>query len=109
MVCDAIAGVTPLDLQVARWLRKNCKIPWFLAVNKCDSDIKASTLVDPFWKLGLGNPYPVSAIHGLGVGDLLDEITSKHLRKIDKVIRENCTNVAIIGKPNVGKSSLLNK
>lgn len=57
----------------------------------------------------MGTPYPVSGIHGTGLGDLLDEITSNHMQKITKVLQENSTNVAFIGRPNVGKSSLFNK
>jgi GTP-binding protein len=62
-----------------------------------------------FWELGLGTPYAVSGIHGTGLGDLLDEVTTKHMKKVMRVAKENATNIAFIGRPNVGKSSLFNR
>lgn len=57
----------------------------------------------------IGNPYPISGIHGTGIGDLLDEITTTQMKKVTKVLKENATNIAFIGRPNVGKSSLFNR
>lgn len=109
LVCNGQDGVSQLDETLAEWLRKNIHIPFFVAVNKCESEKSGLLQAQPFWRLGLGNPYPMSAIHGNGIGTMLDDITSKHLRKVTHFLRENATNVAIIGRPNVGKSSLLNK
>lgn len=108
MVCDGQQGLQPLDLTLGEWLRKNCKIPMYLAVNKCESERLGNLQAQEFWSLGLGAPYPVSGIHGTGVSDLLDEITTKHMMKVHNVIKENATNIAFIGRPNVGKSSLFN-
>jgi GTP-binding protein len=109
IVCDGLQGLQPLDTILADWLRKNCKIPLYVAVNKCESDRRGIAQAQEFWALGLGNPFPISSIHGVGINDLLDEITSKHMIKVQYIIPENATNVAIIGRPNVGKSSLFNK
>ena len=109
MVCDGKEGVNPLDLILADWLRKNNKIPLYLAVNKCESETQGIAQAQDFWSLGLGAPHPVSGIHGTGLGDLLDEMTVTHLKKVTKVQKENATNIAFIGRPNVGKSSLFNR
>lgn len=108
IVCDGQQGLQPLDSILGDWLRKNCKVPLYVAVNKCESDRTGIAQAQDFWALGLGTPYPVSAIHGVGLSDLLDELTTKHMTKVHRVIGENATNVALIGRPNVGKSSLLN-
>jgi GTP-binding protein len=108
MVCDGQQGLQPLDIMLVDWLRKNCKIPIYVAVNKCESERLGNIQAQEFWSLGLGNPYPISSIHGTGIGDLLDDITSKHMEKVHNVIKENATNIAFIGRPNVGKSSLFN-
>jgi GTP-binding protein len=103
-------GVTQMDSVLADWLRKNNrKVPLYLAVNKCESHVQGISQAQEFWSLGLGEPYPISAIHGTGVGDMLDEITTKHMDKITNVLTENATNIAFIGRPNVGKSSLFNR
>lgn len=110
MVCDGIQGVSPLDQSLAGWLRKhNKKTPLYMAVNKCESEKTGISQAQEFWSLGLGAPWPVSGIHGTGLGDLLDDITSKHMKKVTNVLKEQATNVALIGRPNVGKSSLFNK
>jgi len=98
-----------MDEELAQWLRRNLHIPLFLAVSKCESTTKGQLQAQEFWSLGLNLPYPVSGIHGNGVGDLLDVITEKHLTKVSVFLKENATNVAIIGRPNVGKSSLFNR
>ena len=108
IVCDGQVGVQPLDQSLADWLRKHCKLPIYVAVNKCESERMGIAQAQDFWSLGFGSPYPLSAIHGTGISDLLDEVTTKHLPKVQNVLPENATNVAFIGRPNVGKSSLFN-
>jgi GTP-binding protein len=111
---DANSGVTPADQEVAQILRRNRKVlngqpypPVFLVVNKADS---AATRQDAaaFYELGMGDPYPISAIHGTGTGDLLDDLVASFPKQIEEVEDESA-KIAIIGKPNVGKSSLLNR
>jgi len=107
-VVDGQAGITTGDEEIAHWLRQQ-SVPVFLAVNKCESPDQGLIQAAQFWELGLGNPYPVSGIHGSGTGDLLDEVIAcfppyEALPDAD----EDEINVAIIGRPNVGKSSLLN-
>lgn len=109
LVCDGKEGLTQIDSVLADWLRKNNKVPLYLAVNKCESETQGISQAQEFWELGLGEPYPISSIHGTGIGDLLDIITTKHMKKITNFARENATNVAFIGRPNVGKSSLFNR
>lgn len=108
-VCDGQEGITQLDTIIADWLRKNNHVPVYVAVNKCESHTIGITQAQEFWSLGLGNPYPVSGIHGTGLGDMLDFITTSHMEKITNVLKENATNVALVGRPNVGKSSLFNR
>lgn len=108
-VCDGQEGLTIMDITIADWLRKNCHVPLYLAINKCESHTVGMTQALEFWNLGLGTPYPVSGIHGNGLGDILDEITSHDIVKISNVLKENSTNVALVGRPNVGKSSLFNR
>lgn len=108
LVCDGQEGVTPLDMSLAEWLRRNNKVPLYLAINKCESETQGYVQAQDFWQLGLGEPHPVSAIHGTGVGDLLDKIFVT-MPKVKHVLKENVTNVAFIGRPNVGKSSLFNR
>src|SRR5918995_1319324 len=108
-VVDAMVGATSTDEQVVRLLRKSGK-PVFLVANKID-DARQEPEAAALWNLGLGTPYPVSAIHGRGVADLLDEIM-KVLPEISAVAKHEIggpRRVAILGRPNVGKSSLLNK
>lgn len=104
---DGKTGINADDEEVARILRRSKK-PVLLAVNKLDS-VKQEGELWEFYQLGLGDPRPVSALHGTGTGDLLDEIVS--LFPEDKVEEEvlDSINVAIIGRPNAGKSSLTNK
>ena len=105
-IVDGMQGVTDGDLSIARWLRSSkCKV--IIAVNKCESTILGSSLASDFWKLGLGEPFPVSAIHGTGTGDLLDLVIAE-LPEKDKTNQEEQYCMSIIGRPNVGKSSLLN-
>lgn len=108
LVVDGKEGCTPLDEFLVDWLRKNCKVPLYLAVNKCESEAVGLAQANDFWHLGVGTPYPVSGIHGTGLADLLDDLVV-NMEKVTNVIRENVTNIAFIGRPNVGKSSLFNK
>jgi GTP-binding protein len=108
-VADAVVGITDADDAVAAVLRRSRK-PVVLAANKVD-DTPAETGVHSLWSLGLGEPHPVSGLHGRGSGDLLDAI----LDALPETPAENLApergprRVALIGRPNVGKSSLLNR
>ncbi|MBF2087048.1 ribosome biogenesis GTPase Der [Thermoleptolyngbya sp. C42_A2020_037] len=106
MVVDGQAGVTAADEAIATWLRQQ-SVPVLLAVNKCESVEQGLIQAAEFWSLGLGEPYPVSAIHGSGTGDLLDKLIT-FLPPTDQVEETDEIRVAIVGRPNVGKSSLLN-
>jgi GTP-binding protein len=108
-VVDATVGATSTDEHVVKLLRKSGK-PVFLIANKVD-DARHEPEAAALWNLGLGEPHPVSAIHGRGVADLLDEIM-KVLPEVSAVAKYEIggpRRVAILGRPNVGKSSLLNK
>ncbi len=106
-VVDGQLGLTCADEEIAEWLRNyNCNT--LLAVNKCESPEQGVSMAADFWKLGLGEPLPISAIHGSGTGDLLDKVIE--LLPPESLI-EKCIDpiqLAIVGRPNVGKSSLLN-
>jgi GTPase len=108
-VVDVVVGATSTDERVVRMLRASGK-PVLLVANKADDsrmDLEAAAL----WSLGLGEPHPVSALHGRGVADLLDE-AMEALPEVSAVAKQEVggpRRVAIIGRPNVGKSSLLNK
>jgi GTP-binding protein len=103
---DGKTGLAPDDEEVARILKRTRK-PVFLVVNKVDNPGSVEETHD-FWSLGLDTPWPVSATHGNGTGDLLDEIV-KVLPSSEPETDEGVINVAIIGRPNAGKSSLLNQ
>ena len=108
-VVDAMVGPTATDEQVVKLLRKSGK-PVFLVANKID-DARQEPEAAALWSLGLGEPHPVSAIHGRGVADLLDQLMEK-LPEVSAVAQHEIggpRRVAILGRPNVGKSSLLNK
>lgn len=105
-VVDGKAGVSAADEAVAQWLRQQ-QVPVLVAVNKCESVEQGVVQAAEFWQLGLGEPFPVSGIHGNGTGDLLDRLVellppTENLEEPDEI------RVAIVGRPNVGKSSLLN-
>lgn len=113
-VTDAAAGITPADQEVADLLRKHQKNrdgvrfpPIHLAVNKAENETLRISAME-FYALGLGTPIPISALHGTGTGDLLDAVVAsfppEEVQEEDDSIK-----IAIVGKPNVGKSSLLNK
>ncbi len=113
-VVDATAGVTPADLEVASILRRNQEIrdgnpypPILLVVNKADSSAIRENIPE-FYELGLGEPYPISSIHGTGTGDMLDALLDL-LPKPETEEENESVKIAIVGKPNVGKSSLLNR
>ncbi len=106
-VVDVKSGVTASDMDVAAMLQKSGK-PVVLCVNKCDSIGDIPFEFYEFYNLGLGDPIAVSSVHGHGTGDLLDEVV-KHLPCDDAEENdEELINVAVIGKPNAGKSSLIN-
>ncbi|CAN5223875.1 ribosome biogenesis GTPase Der [soil metagenome] len=108
-VVDATVGATSTDEHVVRMLRGSKK-PVILVANKVD-DVRQEADAAVLWSLGLGEPWPVSAVHGRGVADLLDKVMTV-LPEISAVAKEEVggpRRVAIIGRPNVGKSSLLNK
>lgn len=103
---DGQLGLTAGDREIAEWLRRQ-SVPVLLAVNKCESIEQGMSQAAEFWELGLGEPFPISAIHGNGTGELLDELIN-HLPSVDELVDNEEIKVAIIGRPNVGKSSLLN-
>ncbi len=106
LIVDGLQGITAADVSIAEWLRCHpCQT--VVAVNKCESPEQGLAMAAEFWSLGLGEPYPVSAIHGSGTGDLLDHVLSLFPPKQDQ-LEEDPIQIAIIGRPNVGKSSLLN-
>ncbi|MCJ7723051.1 MAG: ribosome biogenesis GTPase Der [Anaerolineales bacterium] len=114
-ITDGGSGITPPDREVAEILRRSQKKladgslfpPIFVVVNKCDSRPRIDE-VTQFYELGLGDPYPISAIHGLGTGDLLDDLVATFPPRPAETEDES-VKIAIVGKPNVGKSSLLNR
>ena len=107
LVTDLRTGVTAADKDVANMLLRSKK-PVVLAVNKADSTGATDLGVYEFYSLGLGDPIPTSAVHGHGTGDLLDECLKYFPDPEDEKEEDELIHVAIIGKPNVGKSSLVN-
>ena len=108
MVVDVRSGVTAADEDVATMLRKSGK-PVALAVNKCDSIGPVNPDVYEFYSLGIGDLFETSAVHGHGTGDLLDWVLQNIPEDDGQEETDGIINVAIVGKPNVGKSSLLNR
>ncbi len=108
LVVDSVVGATAADEAAARLLRKSGK-PVFLAANKVDNE-RGEADASALWSLGLGEPYPVSAMHGRGVADLLDKVVDA-LPTVSELASGGGgpRRVALVGKPNVGKSSLLNR
>lgn len=108
LVTDLNCGVVASDYEVASMLQKSGK-PIILCVNKCDRVGAPDPEFYEFYNLGLGDPIAVSSVHGHGTGDLLDEVIKYFPEAADEEEDEEIINVAIIGKPNVGKSSLVNR
>ena len=107
LVADVRTGVTAADKDVANMLLRSRK-PCVLAVNKMDSTGALDPAIYEFYELGMGDPIPVSAIHGHGTGDLLDQCMQYFPEEIEEEEEDDRIKVAVIGKPNVGKSSLIN-
>src|SRR5262245_4047382 len=105
-VVDAKLGITPGDEEVAQILRE-ARRPVFLLANKIDDPAREEAALE-FHRLGLGDPIPLSALHGYGTGDLLDAIVARLPGAGPAQVGEEAIRVAILGRPNVGKSSLLN-
>ncbi len=108
LVTDIRTGVTAADKEVANMLLRARK-PVVLAVNKADSTGAEDPAVYEFYELGLGDPISVSAIHGHGTGELLDACVAHFPPQEEEEEEDDCIKVAVIGKPNVGKSSLINR
>jgi len=106
VLVDGQVGVAPGDAEIAEMLHR-VKPPVFLAVNKLDTPGREEA-VHEFWSLGLGDPWPVSSLHGHGTGDLLDAIVEA-LPPAEPHVETDAIDIAIIGRPNAGKSSLLNR
>ena len=106
-LADGKEGLMPADYEVADLLRRSTK-PLIFAVNKIDSQKRMEGLYD-FYSLGLPEPIPVSAEHGTGTDDLMDRILSLIPKYSEEPLSEDVTRLAVIGRPNVGKSSLVNK
>ncbi len=107
-ITDVQQGLVDSDAKVADMLRRSHK-PVVLAVNKVDSFEKYQADVYEFYNLGIGEPFPISAASRLGFGDLLDEVTKNFPHGSGEEEEDETPKVAVIGKPNVGKSSLVNK
>lgn len=107
LVTDIRSGVVATDTEVAAMLQKSGK-PVILCVNKCDTVGELPADFYEFYNLGLGDPIAVSSVHGHGTGDLLDEVLKYLPGKEEEEEQEDAIKVAVIGKPNVGKSSLVN-
>ena len=107
-LCDIKTGLTASDQEVANMLLRSRK-PVVLAVNKCDQVGPTNPDIYEFYNLGLGDPIPVSAVHGHGTGDLLDACVQYFPEEEEDDTPDDVIKVAVIGKPNVGKSSLINR
>lgn len=107
-VTDVRSGITAADNDIAVMLRKSGK-PVVLCVNKCDGIGGPPAEIYEFYNLGLGDPIAVSSVHGHGTGDLMDEVYSHIDASFFEEEEEDVINVAVIGKPNAGKSSLVNR
>ncbi len=109
LLVDSTHGITAADEEIAQILRRNEGKPIFVAANKADNLSRTDDAFE-FYALGLGEVYAISAYHGLGVGDLLDGVvaTFKELPDMDDNDDDDIMRIAIVGRPNVGKSSLLN-
>lgn len=113
-VVDAASGVTPADHEIARLLRRKQKMvdgkpqpPVLLVANKADSEPLRRGIAQ-FYELGMGDPHPISAVHGTGTGDMLDVLIAM-FPPAEEEAEDDSVKIALVGKPNVGKSSLLNR
>ncbi len=107
LIVDGQQGLTAADESIAEWLRsRECET--LVAVNKCESPEMGLAMAADFWGLGLGEPYAISAIHGVGTGDLLDHVVELLPPRQPNEDLDEPIQIAIVGRPNVGKSSLLN-
>jgi len=113
-ITDVEGGVTPADEEVAQILRRMQRVvdgrrfpPVYLVVNKCDNALRRDQAFQ-FYELGMGDPYAISALHGTGVGDLLDDVIAEFPVEGEQE-DDDSVRIAIVGKPNVGKSTLLNR
>ncbi|HEX9118446.1 MAG TPA: ribosome biogenesis GTPase Der [Anaerolineae bacterium] len=102
---DARDGITAADRDVADVLRQSAR-PVVIAANKADNEERRNSALE-FYELGLGDVYPISALHGTGTGDMLDAVV-EHLPRVPEESESGAVHIAIVGRPNVGKSSLLN-
>ena len=107
-VTDVRAGVTAADIQVADMLRKSHK-PIVLAVNKVDSYEKFEPYIYEFYNLGIGDPWPISAANRQGLGDMLEKVVEEFGDDYEDDTDEDIPRIAVIGKPNTGKSSIINR
>lgn len=107
LLVDAIDGLTSADEDIAQVLRRAAR-PVMVVANKADNEARRQAAVE-FYTLGLGEVYPISALHGTGVGDLLDEIVAALPPTPSEEEEPEAVKIALVGRPNVGKSSLLNK
>jgi len=105
---DGAEGVTPVDEDISDYLRRHARVPVFHAVNKIDHP-KREGMVHQFWSLGADKLYPVSAEHSLGIDDLLDDLIEILPPEEELGEMPDAIPVAVVGKPNVGKSTLINK
>lgn len=105
-VVDIMNGVTDLDAQVAGILRRS-KTPVILVANKTDSNELQYNAAE-FYSLGLGDPFCISAMSGSGTGDLLDLVLSKFRKNVEETVEEDIPRFAVVGRPNAGKSSIIN-
>ena len=105
-VVDVRTGVTDLDMAVANILRRS-KIPSFLVANKVDSNELRYDAAE-FYSVGLGEPMCISSLTGSGTGDLLDAVVGSFTKVMDEVIEEDIPRIAVVGRPNAGKSSIIN-
>ena len=108
LVVDVREGMTATDKDVANMLIRSGK-EIIVACNKCDSPGEPPLQLYDFYNLALGEPIPVSGVHGSGVGDLLDEICNHFPENIEEEEEEDLIKIAVVGKPNAGKSSLINR
>ena len=115
LIVDSLQGLTEADREVVQILRKRQQVidgvptpPVLLVANKADNEAARLNAVD-FYTLGLGEPFPISAIHGTGTGELLDAVVALFPAPVDDEAEDTSVKIAIVGKPNAGKSSLLNK